>query len=44
MVRVLLVGTGCGVKIVALVEMVLVLVILFDGMYPVFVTVYYIGS
>jgi hypothetical protein len=44
MENVLLVGIGCGVETVVLVKMVLALVILFGGMYPVFVPVYYASS
>ncbi len=44
MVNVHLVGIGCGVETVVLVEMVLVLVVLFGGMYPAFVSVYCVSS
>jgi hypothetical protein len=44
MVSVLLVGIGCGVETVVLVEMVLVLVILFGGMYPSFAPMCYVNS
>ncbi len=44
MVNVLLVGIGCGVETVVLVEMVPVLVVLFGGAYPVFVPVCYASS